>query len=140
MDVPSIEIKMLGIEKKRRQGLDDFIDIITTKFPLCTHWESNITLWHPADAPETIANRSYWKALKGGEVISTGTHEDLFIRNILGEWKCAARVIHHLWTKDKGHVGTVAEALFPVETEEDKLRDMLPPVKSASPKSRKYVD
>ena len=51
-----------------------------------------------------ICNTSYWKALHGGEVFSTGRHFDVFIKNKDGNWLCKERVIQHVWTKDDGHI------------------------------------
>ena len=51
-----------------------------------------------------ICNKSYWKALQGGEVVSVGLHFDTFTKNGHGNWLCQKRVIQHVWTKDDGHI------------------------------------
>ena len=54
-----------------------------------------------------ISNTSYWKALNGGETVSTGRHLDIFIRKGDRDWLCKKRVIEHTWTKEDGHINLV---------------------------------
>jgi len=79
----------------------DLCATLHTKFSPATHWEGNVVLSQESEG--LITNRSYWKALKGGEVISVGLHEDSF-KLVGGQWLCNERVIHHLWTKEGGDI------------------------------------
>ena len=51
-----------------------------------------------------LVNRSYWKALDGGDCVSVGLHEDVFVADGHGGLLCRERVIRHVWTKAGGHV------------------------------------
>ena len=52
-------------------------------------------------------NRSYWSAIVGGEVISTGLHVDKLelskSENDTDKWLFTHRMIYHHWTKEAGH-------------------------------------
>lgn len=47
-------------------------------------------------------NVSYWKAMDGGEIVSTGIHRDRLVL-LDGVWIIRHRVIDHTWTKAGGH-------------------------------------
>ena len=53
-----------------------------------------------------ITNRSYWKALNGGEIVSVGFHLDTFVQedSMKGDWLCKKRIIQHVWTKIDGQI------------------------------------
>ena len=68
------------------------------KFAECQHWEGNVSVW-PGSENNTLRNVSYWKSLRGGEVQSTGIHEDVFI-NVRGNWLIRERKIHYTFSKE----------------------------------------
>ena len=71
------------------------------KFKGVRHWEGNVCIRQPE--PGVLTNTSYWKALSGGEIISTGIHKDVLECD--GETcKIKSREIIHTWTKEGGHV------------------------------------
>ena len=43
-------------------------------------------------------NKSYWKAIKNGEIISYGQHLDDLMK-IDGKWYLNKRIIIHIWAK-----------------------------------------
>ena len=50
---------------------------------------------------DSATNRSYWKAIVGGEIISQGRHFDTF-KKVDGIWKFDKRIITFSWTKADG--------------------------------------
>ena len=46
-----------------------------------------------------VRNVSYWKAVKDGEIVSTGTHKDVLERQDDGSYKFVERIITHTWSK-----------------------------------------
>lgn len=97
----SLSIPLVGVEKKGTRELETLCKWLHSKFNPCTHWESNVVL--RLMEGEVVNNRSYWKAIKGGDCISVGLHEDEFIQ-VGGKWLCRKRVIRHLWTKERGDI------------------------------------
>ena len=73
---------------------------IHAKFPTCRHWEGNVCV--SGDGGRGAANRSYWMALDGGDVVSTGIHVDALELEADGEWRIARRRILHTWTRAGG--------------------------------------
>lgn len=71
-------------------------------FKTCRHWEGNVTIT-PSHTKHIVHNTSYWKALDGGEVVSTGIHKDTLVFEE-GRWLIQDRIIQHTWTKAKGHL------------------------------------
>lgn len=69
----------------------------------CRHWEGNVCILPAASTARELKNESYWKALNGGEVVSTGIHRDRIV-SIGDEWKILSREIIHTWTKAGGHI------------------------------------
>ena len=83
------------------QELAGLAVFLHAKFKTCRHWEGNVCVSAGAQAGLAI-NTSYWKALDGGETVSTGIHRDtLVFAN--GQWLVKSRVIVHTWTKAGGH-------------------------------------
>ena len=72
------------------------------KFSLCKHWEGNVCVKRGEDGK--LTNHSLWKALNGGEVVSTGTHDDVLVKQEDGSWLIESRVIKHTWTAAGGHI------------------------------------
>lgn len=60
--------------------------------------------------PNIARNKSYWYAVNGGEIISTGFHEDQLILTTPSHskndhtpvWLFQHRIIRHHWTKSGG--------------------------------------
>ena len=75
----------------------------------CRHWEGNVSLTD-SEVDGEVHNTSYWQALSGGEVVSTGIHKDVLVYVYPSEssseagWKIKSREILHVWTKAGGHV------------------------------------
>ena len=100
------EVAISGAVAEGHEALAALCKGIHTKFcagpdMFCRHWEGNICV--SEGSAGGLTNTSYWKALNGGEVVSTGIHNDTLV-NINGEWKIAERVITHTWTKANGHI------------------------------------
>lgn len=94
------DILLNGAHKSGTAELADLGVFLHAKFPTCRHWEGNVCV---VGTVTGAANKSYWKALEGGDVVSTGIHEDqLVLQN--GEWLIQARTIRHTWTKTGGHI------------------------------------
>jgi hypothetical protein len=80
--------------------------------PLTMHLEFNpvITLHENQDDEhilQRVRNRSYWQAVQGGEIVSSGVHEDvLVLRTNLDEdeqtWRFESRIILHHFTASDG--------------------------------------
>ena len=77
----------------------------------CRHWEGNVyvTALTPEDAaalghPVAVRQISYWKSLSGGDVLSSGTHEDILVPNDADtsgddkEWVILTRIIRHTFS------------------------------------------
>lgn len=70
------------------------------RFKNTLHCESNVMIQGNGI---TATNTSYWYALYGGDIISTGKHVDKFIRETsTNSWKFESRIIYHHWTKNDG--------------------------------------
>jgi hypothetical protein len=95
-----VEVVLTGTVKTGSAELAALCDFLHGKFSGCTHWEGNVVL--KAGPGGEVVNTSYWQALDGGEVVSTGRHDDVFVEAD-GVWRCRRRVIRHTWTKAGGH-------------------------------------
>merc|ERR1711894_312912 len=97
-------------QKTGHQEIEGLCKFLNQKFASCTHWEGNVVLKRKQSNQTAenqdyeICNKSYWKALHGGETISTGRHIDTFIKTSDGHWLCKHRIIQHVWTKEDGHI------------------------------------
>ena len=101
------EVHLTGAVAEGPAALAALADGLHAKFPGCRHWEGNVVVTDASLA--TATNRSYWKALEGGDVVSTGIHEDaLAVEG--GDWKIASRRILHTWTRAGGPVPPPAAA------------------------------
>lgn len=100
----SCEIKKSGLIVTGSDRLKNLCTTIHTKFRPALHMESNVVL----DISEagTARNKSYWYAVLGGEIMSTGFHYDDIVlftnEDGIASWKIERRVIEHLWTKEGG--------------------------------------
>ena len=100
----TVDILINGARKQGTAELAALAVFLNTKFGTCRHWEGNVCV--SANDDGTASNTSYWKALDGGEVVSTGIHRDTLVRTGTGTsstWVMQARVIEHTWTKAGGH-------------------------------------
>jgi hypothetical protein len=94
------EVVVSGANKAGHAELAGLCMFLHEKFPTCRHWEGNVCV---TGSVLGATNRSYWKALDGGEVVSTGIHEDQLVRPD-DVWLISKRVIRHTWTKAGGHI------------------------------------
>ena len=78
----------------------------------CRHWEGNVCISSDGDRSGHASNTSYWKALNGGTVVSTGLHIDELVL-INGEWMLSSRRILHTWTKGGGHIDVATTSTRP---------------------------
>jgi hypothetical protein len=63
--------------------------------------ESNVNINIKNECEAT--SMSYWMAVLGGDIVSTGSHEDTLVRDEhSGLWLFQKRIIRHHWTKDGG--------------------------------------
>jgi len=106
-----IEVPKVKVKKQGTQEIEALCKFLHQKFSGCTHWEGNVVLKkklseHKTKSKEVyeICNSSYWKAVKGGEIVSIGRHLDVFVKTCDGNWLCKHRVIQHVWTKEDGHI------------------------------------
>mgnify|MGYP000630757288 FL=1 len=102
-----MQIKIAKSKSEGREAIAKSCEGIHGKFcsaPLrCKHWEGNVYVETVNE--NTATNLSYWKALSGGEIVSTGIHRDTFVRSQTdGAWLVKYRMIEHTWTKAGGHV------------------------------------
>jgi len=98
-----INIPMVKVAKKGRTELYELCHSLHKNFSPCTHWEGNLVL--SSTDERIVTNKSYWKAIKNGEFISVGTHEDEFVlMEDDKSWKCRKRTIKHTWTKQAGNI------------------------------------
>ena len=64
------------VTKHGRPALSSLCSALHAKFSPATHWEGNVVLsWGEGGG---VTNYSYWQAVRGGEVVSIGTHQDVF--------------------------------------------------------------
>jgi len=125
------EVLLTGTQKTGRGELEGLCAFLHEKFKTCRHWEVSNTAFvdnkqltlhcftvscakgnvcvdvqflegPDGDKVENVTNTSYWKALDGGQVVSTGIHRDTF-RLCGSHYLIASRVIDHTWTKEGGH-------------------------------------
>jgi len=100
-ETAELRIPLVQVTKKGTAELQNLCKFLHAKFSPCTHWEGNIVLKTCEDG--SISNRSYWQAVKDGECISVGIHEDEFVK-IENLWKCRKRIIRHIWTREAGNI------------------------------------
>ncbi len=100
-----ITIYINGTRKSGRFEISQLAKSLHEKFKDCKHWEGNISLWPAKDFESTkqVRNLSYWKAMQGGDCISTGIHDDI-LEQFEGQWMIKARTIYHTWTKAGGPI------------------------------------
>ena len=99
------------ISGAKASGCDELVSLcmnIHSKFCAgptlrCRHWEGNVCILPATSTEGELTNESYWKALNGGEIVSTGIHRDKIVC-IAGEWQILSREIVHTWTKAGGHI------------------------------------
>jgi hypothetical protein len=100
----SCEVKKAGLIVSGSENLGNLCKSIHSKFSPALHMEANVVL----DISDigTATNKSYWYAVLGGEIVSTGFHYDSFVltknREGTESWKVENRVIEHHWTKEGG--------------------------------------
>merc|ERR1712215_459125 len=98
-----INIPLVKVTKRGYNELKSLCSSLHAKFSPCSHWEGNVVLSRLSES--LISNRSYWKAIKSGQCISVGVHEDQFVFvEEENTWKCSRRVIKHTWTKEQGDI------------------------------------
>eukprot|EP00928_Gymnodinium_smaydae_P033560 TRINITY_DN24007_c0_g1_i1.p1 TRINITY_DN24007_c0_g1~~TRINITY_DN24007_c0_g1_i1.p1 ORF type:complete len:206 (+),score=35.88 TRINITY_DN24007_c0_g1_i1:64-681(+) len=102
-------IKKTGAEVVGRSALEQLCANLHARFRPALHIESNIVLTALPDG--TVANSSYWYALLGGEVISTGRHYDVLVPagNSKKPWLLKHRTIEHVWTKQDDFEDSIPE-------------------------------
>ena len=94
------DVIISGAHKAGPSELSGLGVFLHEKFPTCRHWEANVCV---TVTEAGVMNKSYWKAIDGGEIVSTGIHEDILMK-VGGKWLIKARVIRHTWTKAGGHI------------------------------------
>ena len=97
------EIKITNQSFTGKEELEGLCASLAEKFKDARHWEGNICLHQNTEGQ--MINTSYWKAIDGGTIISTGIHRDLLIRdpNQEGNWLIKKRTIDHTYTKAGGN-------------------------------------
>lgn len=98
-------VKIMGKTFNGTDSLKELCNTLHTKFKGVRHWEGNVCLTQNEGSLGEWVNRSYWKAMDGGECISTGLHEDILVCDAdTGTFKIVTRTITHFWTKAGGHI------------------------------------
>ena len=96
------DIKLMNQTFSGTEQLAGLCAMLAEKFRDARHWEGNVCITEGEGG--RIMNTSYWKAIDGGEIISTGVHRDVLVRhpNIEGQWLIKNRIIDHTYTKAGG--------------------------------------
>mmetsp|Transcript_6059 Transcript_6059/g.9152 ORF Transcript_6059/g.9152 Transcript_6059/m.9152 type:complete len:173 (+) Transcript_6059:50-568(+) len=104
-DTGTVLIAKTGTSVTGRDNLMELCSGLHQRFAPALHFESNIVLDISCDS--SASNKSYWYAVLGGDIISTGFHYDQFATttDINGNlvWKFNHRIVEHHWTKSGGH-------------------------------------
>ena len=110
-DDGSCHVALSNTTKIGRTELADLCVGLHNRFKDCYHWEGTVSIWPVRQAEcqnENVVemrNTSYWKAMSGGECVSTGIHEDILVfQEKENEWKIRSRKILHTWTKGGGMI------------------------------------
>lgn len=104
----SIEIIKINKTFQTHNELKNLCSNLYTNFYPALHFESNIVIEFDEKDPLLARNKSYWYALHGNEIISTGFHFDEFIFTTNSHhinhptWLFQRRIIRHHWTKNGG--------------------------------------
>jgi len=94
-----MEIVKTGATLIGREQVGAVVEKIHAKFgPLAQHWEGNVNVTFTDLARNRAYNKSYWKCLKSGEIMSYGQHLDDLMK-VDGKWLINKRVIIHQWSK-----------------------------------------
>jgi len=100
----------IAINKNTKTGNAELVALgkaLHAKFKHCKHWEGNVCIdasgWpdsttNASQNASTVYNRSYWKAMDGGDCVSTGIHCDTLQLQADGQFKISHRTITHTWT------------------------------------------
>ena len=101
------EVKKSGLIVKGRSDLKNFCNTIHLKFKPALHIESNVIVNIRSENNAARATtKSYWYAILGGDIISTGFHHDELVPSSNDDghetWKLQHRIIEHHWTKSGG--------------------------------------
>ena len=100
-DTGTCTIKIANATSTGTSELQALCKGLHEKFIGVRHWEGNICLRQTKK--DALTSTSYWKALDGGEIVSTGIHKDVLECD--GEsCKIISREIIHTWTKAGGHI------------------------------------
>ena len=127
-----LQIKVSGTVRNGRDEIGSIASGVKAKFPTAQHWEGNIFISRPhideiklehikasikqlvdahghlSNVP-MVANKSYWKAVDGGDVIAQGEHNDILVQmEENGPWLIVLREIAHTWTKTGGYLDKTA--------------------------------
>ena len=73
------EVKIMNAVSEGREQLKTLGFGLYTKFQPAMHWEGNVVV-EATEVDGEVKNTSYWKALKDGECISYGVHNDVCAR------------------------------------------------------------
>jgi hypothetical protein len=100
-DSGTCTIKLANKTFTGKEELKTLCTSLHNKFKGKRHWEGNVCIRQ--GEPGVLTNTSYWKALDGGDIISTGIHRDIIECD--GETcKIVSREIIHTFTQEQGHI------------------------------------
>ena len=99
------ELVKFGAVARGQAELKDLCRTVHDNFKGCLHFEHTPVLRTcPSGRSDTIHSESYWSAVRGGQIISTGLHKDkLERRHSDGQWLFRERRIFHHWTLAGGY-------------------------------------
>jgi hypothetical protein len=110
----SCEVVKFKAVAKTPAELQDLCTAIHGNFKGCLHFEHNPVLKTcPTGRSDTLHSESYWSAVRGGQIISTGVHKDILEKQHSdGQWLFRERRVFHVWTlaggSEKGDEGAGA--------------------------------
>ena len=99
-------VRIMNKEFTGESELAGLCATLHAKFKGMRHWEGNVCIQRDLEAnPIRFLNTSYWKAMDGGECVSTGMHEDVLkYDEVTGTCVIQNRIVTHFWTKAAGHI------------------------------------
>lgn len=93
------DIVVTGGHAVGKAQLADLYDALHRRFADVRHHESNVTI---DGRGNHATNYSYWTGVRGGDIVSSGVHEDRLVRCEDGVWRVAHRVIRHTYRQPEG--------------------------------------
>lgn len=112
------DVLLIGSRTTGSKALEILGSKLSSRFKGMRHWEGNVCVQMQTTdkGDQHFINRSYWKALLGNTIVSTGIHVDRLVKDNTGNFVIAHRVIGHTYSNckvvDPGSMSTMLSTVM----------------------------